>query len=533
MRAKLLPAVAALLAAGLYFPTRHFDFVWDDWVLVPIPPYTTLDWLAVWTRPGNGVHYLPLRDSSLILDTWLFGSWPGGFHLTHVVLFALAAALAAWSYRALLLRSPDPRDVSRASGLALASALVFVAHPLQVESVAFVSSRNGLLALVFALASALSYGRYVERRRPVAWLASLAFVLAALLSKQTAVTLPLVLLLLHLHLARKDGLREATLPLVPHLASGAAAALLHARVAADAGIFVGGTGALDILSRASMALFVPVFYMTKLLWPVPLTVEYDLGPWREHAPLVAAASALLLLAFAEIVRRGGRTRSLAWFLAMGSLAIAVPILNLLPTVPAVADRYVQLPLVMLVPLLLLPPLRRLPRRGAVVLVGLLVGVLSTLTLEQLPVWRNDAALFAHAEAHHPRPAQTLGNLGMALFERGQEERALDVLRRLREILPEDFRYAYVQGILAERRGRLEEAEAWYREASLGRGEQAYVAAMRLGDLELRRGNREAAREAYAMALEGTRSARFADAHRRALEVRLRLLGGPSPARKDP
>ncbi|MEN8182958.1 MAG: hypothetical protein ABFS46_10535 [Myxococcota bacterium] len=516
-------ALPPLLVILLYARSVHFDYVWDDWVLVPIHAYTSFDLVSILTSPGNEVHYLPVRDLTLLLDTWLFGSWPGGFHLTNVIVFAIAGWLSYRVYLALF--SAESRSEGGAAALALVCALIFVAHPLQVEPVSFVSSRNGLLALTFVLASWLAYGRFLEGRGAGAYALSLLFTAAALLSKQSAVSLPLLLLLLHLYRRKDEGWLHAVRPLLPHFLLAAGLGMLHAGIARSVGVVGGEVTPLGLLERLPRAAFVSEFYVWKFLWPTELSIEYPLGGYLGHRGLLAASTLLMGAAFVLVVARGWRARSLSWLLAWSYLAGLLPVMNLLPTHPTVADRYAQLPLIALTPLLVAPCLTRLPVWPRYLTSAVLVIALSTASFSQSSVWRNDETLFRHALSVAPGASHALGNLGTMLWDDGRHEEALRVLAQYHELDPADFRYHYALGLRALEKGDLEQARVWLESASTRRGDFLFLVHMKLGELHLREDRREEARRSFEQALELARGRRQAREHQRVIERNLGLLGG--------
>jgi Flp pilus assembly protein TadD len=527
MHRRLLALLPATLAALLYLPTLRFGFVWDDWAFVPI--LTALDARAV-LLGANGIHWLPACDLTLLLDARLSGGSPTAFHATNVVLFVVAALLATRLYGDLLRAAPDPRVAARAGFLAAACALVFALHPLQVESVAFVSSRGGLLAAVFALGSLVAHGAFAERGGRLRWAASLVLCLGALTSKQSAVTLPLLLFLVHLYRAKQAGAGRAALGVAPHAALALAIGAVHVAVARSEGFVAGAASPLELLGRVPHALFAAQFYVWKLLWPVPLAIEYDVEAWLRSRALLAASSVAFVAVFVALVIEGWRRRSLGWLCALLYAAALLPVSNLLPTVPLVADRYAQLPLVALVPLAVVPVLARLPTRAAALTAALAVGALGLATARQVPVWRDDETLTSHTIAVNPKASAALGNLGLSLWDRGRGEDALRVLERLREVAPDDFRYAYVKGLAAERQGDLPQALRWLEEAARGQGEPIYVVYMKLGDVQLRLGRRDEARRAYERALELSERFPVAGQHRYAIRRQLAVLGPRREAR---
>ena len=135
-----------------------------------------------------------------MVDATLYGSWPGGHHLANVVLHVANVLLVFALF-------------ARATGNSWRSAFVaalFAVHPLHVESVAWIAERKDVLSLFFGLLALYAYVRYVQRQRIALLGMALAFFLCSLLSKQTLVTLPFVLLLLDYWPLRRQSAGSGT-----------------------------------------------------------------------------------------------------------------------------------------------------------------------------------------------------------------------------------------------------------------------------------------------------------------------------------
>ena len=198
--------IAACVAALPYLQTLRFGFVnYDDPSHVADNPVVQqgltrsgLAWAFGLGGPVPDAHWYnwPLTWLSHMADVSLFGSWAGGHHLASVALHAVNAALVVAFIRSL--------GVTAAA--ATFCGVVFAVHPVQVESVAWVSERKTLVSGCFMLLSVLAYvmaGRRCGAAGPQATAMSSAAVLTwsglgalALLGKPMAVVLPVLLLLL-------------------------------------------------------------------------------------------------------------------------------------------------------------------------------------------------------------------------------------------------------------------------------------------------------------------------------------------------
>ena len=203
-RAAALVAAAALAA---WLPSLGGTFQFDDYkVIVDYP--TVHSWPALFERAGGGVRALLKASYTL---NWTLDPRPAGFLLVNVALHATNAALVF-----LLGRSLFPRHAAAA----LAAALLFALHPAQSEAVSYVSGRSSSLMATFYLGALLLYlnGR--------SWWSCLAFV-AALATRETAVTLPVALVLCDLARGRIEWRRQLAHWLV--LAAGGLVLLLVPR----------------------------------------------------------------------------------------------------------------------------------------------------------------------------------------------------------------------------------------------------------------------------------------------------------------
>ena len=194
----LLPALAAL---ALYLPTLAFGFVWDDLELIVGNSFLhagSWDRLLAsdyWASTGrvSGM-WRPLVMASFRVDGVSSGFNPAHFHLVNALLHSVSTALVA----GLAL------ELGAGAMVAGAVALCFATAPAASESVAWISGRTDLLCGLFVLAAVLLERR--ARTRGVAWRgAALLATAGALLSKETALVLPIVLLLLPQKNQQVDG----------------------------------------------------------------------------------------------------------------------------------------------------------------------------------------------------------------------------------------------------------------------------------------------------------------------------------------
>lgn len=485
--------VAALFALVFlaYQPVFQAGFIWDDDAHVTAPALRSWSGLArIWTEPGATQQYYPLLHSVFWLEHRLWGDHAIGYHLANLTLHAAAAGL----FWLLLRRLAIP-------GACLGAA-IFALHPLQVESVAWISEQKNTLSTVFYLGAALAWLRFdTGRTRRFYWIASVLFVLG-LLTKTVVATLPAALLVLIWWRRGKLDWKTDVLPLVPWFLLGAIAGLFTATVERH---LIGAAGVayeLSWLQRGLLAGRVIWFYLGKLAWPADLTFIYprwtiESGRWLHWLPL---AGAVVLTYALWALRHRSRSPLAAWLLFAGTLFPVLGFFNVYPFLYSfVADHFSYLaslgPIALSAAGLVRAP-RPLARTLAVALL-LVLGVftwrqsatyrsaelLYRTTLERNPAcwmaWNNlghlqlaDRARTAEAIASfeaalrlRPEYPEARGNLGLALTQAGRPAEAVPQLQESLRLKPGVYQMHNNLGIALATSGRPAEALGAFRQAA--------------------------------------------------------------------
>lgn len=450
------------LGSLLFWPS--FDSAWlmDDFpVLVNNPDIRSLANFFEDYYPGR-----PLRELTYLLDYQIFGLQPSGYHLQQIFWHGLNA----WLVFQLAIR------LSACKPIAWGAALLFLAHPLQVEVVANISHRKDSLALAFCLASLLVYlhGRDQKGRRRIYWLlGALLLWGVALLAKQNALALVAMPVIYELcqpgRLRRKLFVAAVALSII-----GVSVRIVYLLNNQD---FLDNIGpALSKLGNFGMTApqhyFLAVFkawafMASKLLWPSALTMEYTfplptgwLDPWALSG-LFGAALVVALFVFArwksEVV-----CLSLGWVLVFW-----LPTSNLLGHLAYfAADRYWYSPLVG-VCILSSYGLWWLCRKNqtAYLVIGCLVVLtLSWQTWQQQRVWRDAESFYTHMLRFSPMALEGLVGKGMSALEEGDLDVAESFFRQAVILSPSDWRIPQSLGLIAYRQGRYGVALDYFKSA---------------------------------------------------------------------
>ena len=339
----------------------------------------------------------PLTWLSYMLDTELYGSGPGGYLLTNLLLHLFNSALIFLFFR-------------YATGRLWESwllGLIFAIHPLHVEPVAWISGRKELLSALFGILSLASYDHYSRNRGWRRYLAVLFFFSLGMMAKPMIVTLPFLLLLLDYWPLRpgaggEDGgrvqWRRRVLEKMPLLAIAAGGLAINL-IAQQRGGGLVSTAALSISARVSQSVVAYAVYLKKAVWPGALTPLYP-TPGMTGGTIAAAGLILLILTIIVVTRRQRQAFFFTgWFWFLGTL---VPVIGLVKIGDFfVADRYMYMPLtgILIVAVFgLKGMIDRLPRRPVwlVAVPVVLAGVYLPLTSFQIQTWENSETLYNHA-----------------------------------------------------------------------------------------------------------------------------------------
>jgi tetratricopeptide (TPR) repeat protein len=419
-----LGAGAVIFAATLlaYLPAVRGGFLWDDDGHVTREDLRSVGGLErIWGEMGATQQYYPLLHSAFWVEHRLWGDSVVGYHLTNILLHALAACLVVALVRRLALPG------------AWLAGLIFALHPVCVESVAWISEQKNTLSTVFYLGAALVYLRFDQDRRPARYWLALGLFVLALLTKTVTATLPAALLVVFWWQRGRLGWRRDVRPLLPWFGLGATAGLLTSWVERT---FIGAQGAdftLNLLERGLLAGRVIWFNLGKLVWPADLIFIYprwtvDAAVWWQYLfPLgVLALVAALVLAIRRRQEPGARAAAagLAGFLIFaGTLFPVLGFINVYPFIFSyVADHFqYQASLGIIVPAAagLTLAARRLPlalRQLAPLGAAALIAVLGALTWIQCGMYRDAGTLYRETLARNPSCAMAHNNLGLVLSQ---------------------------------------------------------------------------------------------------------------------
>ncbi len=292
-----------------------------------------------WTA-AQGPFFRPLLSLSLIIDHALWNLNATGYHTTNIVFHSINSFLVFLV--ALLLLNTSQLHEKRIWNLAFLSGFIFLIHPSHTESVAWISGRTDVVATFFCLLSFYIYLLYKQYAKAVYIPISIFLFLCSLLSKESVIAYPLVILVYEVYTYTVEGTtgRKRTSILYLPLLYGCALVLYLSMRFIVIGTIIGGYGGglVHLNVHPVRMLKHIVTYSTRALLP-PI-------PHMTIAILIFAGSLLAVtLLILRSVRKGLlQTPSIIYFLVAAFIVSLIPVLNLrISLVTTQGERFIYLP----------------------------------------------------------------------------------------------------------------------------------------------------------------------------------------------
>jgi len=471
---------------AIYNQATHFSFVnYDDprYVFENVHVRGGLSWATVrWALTSlSEANWHPLTWISHALDCQLFQLNPAGHHFTSILLHALNGVLLFL----LLARA------TRRTGPSFFVALLFLLHPFNVESVAWIAERKNVLSTMFLFLTLGAYGWYAMKPGWRRYSAVLILLACGLASKPMLVTAPFVLLLLdYWPLGRIRGFTQPSealavqqaspltlvlekVPLILMVVASSVVTMRAQRAGGALGI------APPIFDRLKNAIWSYGVYLTKTVWPTKLTLFY---PYAGHSLSLSrvAIAAIVLIAISCVVfkfrSRGYLVTGWLWFL--GTL---VPVIGLVQVgTQAMADRYAYVPLIGIFVAITwlaadLAHKKQVSIGLQVVPAACIVVALSVICSRQISYWRDSITVWTHTLEFTQHNYMAEDNLGEALVHLHRIDEAYRLFVQASQDNPIDAAARLNIGTYLYQHGRAPEAIEQYKIAINLVGEPSLLA----------------------------------------------------------
>ncbi len=410
--------IACLALAG-FATTFSNDFVYDDLNrIVHNPRIKSLDGI-----PGLILtSHRPLRDFTFSLDYAIWGLHPAGWHLTNSLLHACTALLLFCFLRRVLDQPFLP----------FMGAALFAVHPAGVEAVAGISNRQESLMTIWILIALL----LVRRKSRWALAGAVAALAMALAAKPLALT---GLLIVPLYAWWSDGRSRRWMALAGLSASIALLVAISTLKALGTHSYL---AALDSWQRMALSFWSLTEYARLLIWPGPVAADIPIPVADSGFVLRATVGVAILFLMVSSLRPYLRHRPHGLLALLGTVTM-LPLMNIVPVLFPVAERYFYLPSVFFLPLSILGAQALARRfwpnslRGRTPAVAFTLIALLFLGRSSVRnrAWSTPESLWTSTLSSHPRSAVAHYNLGTILLDADRKDESIEHLLHATSLRP--------------------------------------------------------------------------------------------------
>jgi tetratricopeptide (TPR) repeat protein len=431
----LVTALATLVYSNTFSAAFHFD---------DIPNIVKSSRIRHLTALGDDVVQRVAGSREIGFVTFALNYRFGGLSVTgyHVVNLGihitngwLVYVLVMLLFRTPAMRSgPTMQSPGPIRLVALTTALVFVAHPIQTQAVTYIVQRFTSLATCFYLLTAVCYLRWrlTEPRRPFRYgwyLLALGSTVLAMTTKEISVTLPIMLLVVEGLCFRSVSARR-WLPLVPFLMTLPIIPLaLSGSLLEDQAGVARETTEISRMDYLATQFRVILTYIRLLILPIQQNVDYDYPIYDSLSATPVLVSLLVLAGLAGVtvylLFKPAPWRVAAFGLVWFFLTLSVES-SVIPIRDVIFEHRLYLPSIGFLLAASVVTLARFdrPPAAAIVMVGVVVSLFAVSTYQRNQVWRDEITLWTDTVAKSPHKARPHNNLGLAYTEEGRLPEAI-------------------------------------------------------------------------------------------------------------
>ncbi|MDX2173921.1 MAG: tetratricopeptide repeat protein [Bacteroidota bacterium] len=429
----LIIIIALTVTALVYFKFLFYNHIsWDDPEMVfKNRAVQSFDIKALFSNHYVG-NYIPITMLMHAI-AWLFfenNDW--GHHLINI-LFHLLNGVLVYSVTNKLFKQ---------NWLANLTCIVFLLHPLQIESVGWISELKTILSATFFLLALLYYLKYNEFRRQKFYLIALFLFCLGSLCKSSAVILPLVLLLVDVF-NNKTFSFKFLINKIPLFIISLIIGLITIK-AQTADLFINHSHEFPYYQRIGLAGYAMLKYFSLFLFPVKLSVIYSY-PEIKTPILIIGYSILLLLAgsiFYFIKLKKYNFLFISSFIFLNLILV----LQLLPFGEALyADRYAYLPIIGFA--WALSFIVNVIKTNKVIIYALVILIFSAFTFNRISKWQSATSLYEDILKNYPNQFIALNSLGVEYMFANNNLKALDYFNKAATVAPNNYKGFYNRGLL--------------------------------------------------------------------------------------
>ena len=478
-RETLLLSLLAVVVILIYADTLTTPFIFDDLhniynnphIRVPTLSFENLAWAGFESPESRR----PVANISLALNYYFSGYNLVSYHVVNILIH-IGCGIFLYLLTKATLQTPALRSGYEKYGwIPFITVFIWLVHPLQTQSVAYIIQRMNSMAAMFYILSMLFYVKFrLSAASRLKWLQFGGCVISALLAfgtKEITATLPIFIILYEWFFFQKLSPQWAGRNLL--LLGGVLLlfliiALVYLNYDPVAKIMKGyGNRDFTPLQRVLTEFRVVIFYISLILWPNPsrLNLDHDFAlSYSLLNPVATLISISVIIALVVVAILMARKEpllsfSILWF--FGNLVIESSVIGL----ELVFEHRNYLPsmfaILAIVSLVFRYSKHALP---AAIILSLVGALFCMWTFERNRAWADEISLYRDSAAKSPGKARPQNNLGAALSRGGQYEEAIEQYRVALRIKPEYADAHYNLGYALAKTNRLDEGIAHFEEA---------------------------------------------------------------------
>ena len=463
-----------LLIFTAYFSSLFGPFIWDDKYHIISNPGIKGGWDSVinafnpekWTLTAENEtsksFFRPIHTLHFILDYRLWGLDPFGYHLSNTLLHLFNT----FFLYVISLKILENKRVS------IIGAALFAVHPVHTESITFISARLDLLCGFFLLASfyffinystsktssdAPSNDRSILPREYIFYILSLLSFILSLLSKEMAVTFP-VILLVYNYLHEGKNIKW----ILPYF--GLLCIYILFRIFGVEAFLTQHRLQNDLFTVFFTAAVAVLDYMRLLLLPYSLKAYYTLIWYNAFDFKVIVAVLFLIISMIAMLWLWMKGEKTLLFLLVWPFLTLIPVLNIGSLGEfAIAERYLYIPSIgfcVLVGAVLLRLVEEKKWRKVVIPMSFAVIVVFTgITIDRNRVWADEVTFYQELVKVAPDSALPHANLGIAYRNSGYLDKAINEYEKAVQLAKGNHKLHKILGVLYSKKGYFEKAIA--------------------------------------------------------------------------
>lgn len=484
-----------LLILLFYSNTLQNGFVYDDESIIVNNEYahsimhlpkafTGCMWESeLGTCQGFG-YYRPFQALSYLL-TYQISSLAWIFHLVNLLYFLIVVFLIFFFVELL----------TKNFFISFLSALIFLVHPINTEVVNWASAAAELLYAIFGLLTVIFYITYRQTNLHKKLYLAFLFYFFAILSKEPAVLIPLILLFVDFAFFKITVRKLFSWKEIKHYLIFGVVFLIYFFMRLAVLGRLGGAaseknyyhGAFSLLERIYTFFTLFAQYLEKLFYPYPLLFFHSFEKSANFISsqfLISAIVAIIFLAAIYLFLKSNKNffaLSLVWFFVF--LAPALFSVNTLGE-NVFSERYLFVPSIgfafaLSAFLFYLWQKKSIFKLGVIIIIIFIIGSSWVIVHSRNKAWKDNETLYTTTLVQNPEAVAMRLNLGAELIEKGDLDRAEEEYLKIIQYNPhwaEIYKAYYNLGTIYREKGNTEKAIVYYQQsikASNGRQVDPY------------------------------------------------------------